>query len=155
MDSIEDLLRELKKSPSTRWMANEVDETLAQGVSMNVKDAVEDNRFFELMPVNIVQKKENNKRLSYETSRPFTEHEKIEVTLKAFEVIYLDLPAIRSSAVNNLVEFNNNLQSIVFSSADDDLTDREENHKITINKTSEELQYYKEAYSNFLGEIDK
>lgn len=91
MKSIEDFLDELRLSPSTSWMANEIDETLSHGISMNVKDAESDSGFFDLAPSYDVLAVERNKRQKYETSRPYSEDEKVDVILKAIEVMYLDL----------------------------------------------------------------
>lgn len=155
MDNIEDLLRDLKESPSTRWVANEIDETLSQGVSMNFKDAAEDSRFYELIPASNIPSQDKNKRQKYETSRPFTEDERIEVILKAFEVVYLDLPAIRDSAIRNLVEIDNNIESIVFSSADDDISNENNTHEISIIGIKEESNRLKKTHSEFVKEIEK
>lgn len=155
MAKIEDLLRVLKESPSTRWVAHEVDETLSQGVSMNFKDAAEDSRFYELMPAINIPTQDKNKRQKYETSRPFTEDEKIEVILKAFEVMYLDLPAIRESAIKNLAEIDNGIKSIVFSSADDDISNEKNTHNINIVGISEESNRLRKIHSEFVKEIEK
>jgi hypothetical protein len=155
MENIEELLRDLKESPSTRWVANEVDETLSQGVSMNFKDAAEDSRFYELMPASNIPAQDKNKRQKYETSRPFTEGEKIEVILKAFEVMYLDLPAIRESAIKNLSEIDNSIESIVFSSADDDISNEKNTHEINIIGIEEESNRLRNIHLEFLEEIEK
>lgn len=154
MDTIEEFLRELRQVPATTWVADEIDETLSQGVSMNVKDAAADSGFFELLPFQNVPAKERNKRLTYETSRPFTEEEKIQVILKAIEVMYLDLPAIRNSALNNLKAFGD-IDSIVFSSADEEFTKQEMVHQINITEVSQELDKYRELHSRFASELGR
>lgn len=154
MDNIDEFLRELRLVTATKWIADEIDETLSQGVSMNVKDAAADSRFFELLPTQDLPAKERNKRQTYETSRPFTNEEKVDVILKALEVMYLDLPAIRSSAINNLKVFGD-IESITFSSVDGEFQEQEMAHKITPDAVLQELSRYRMMHSNFIRDLDK
>ena len=154
MNNVEDFLRVLRQTPTTTWIADEIDETLSQGVSMNVKEAATDSRFFDLVPSQDLPAKERNKRQKYETSRPFTEEEKVEVILKALEVMYLDLPAIRSSAINNLKVFED-VESITFSSADGEFIEEGIVHEIYADEVSQELDTFKEMHSNFIRELEK
>ncbi|MGP5323524.1 hypothetical protein [Vreelandella titanicae] len=154
MENIEDFLSELRQALATEWVADEIEETLSQGVSMNVKEAVTDSRFFDLVPSQNLSAKERNKRQKYETSRPFTEEEKAEVILKALEVIYLDLPAIRKSAIENLNVFGN-IETISFSSADEELIEQNVVHEVTRESVNKESEMYREMHFNFVEELDK
>lgn len=154
MENIEDFLKELRQAPATTWVAEEIEETLSQGVSMNVKEAVADSRFFDLVPSQDLSAKERNKRQKYETSRPFTDQEKIEVALKALEVIYLDLPEIRNSAIENLNEFGD-VAAVFFSSADEELIEQSVVHEITLVRARGDSEMYREMYSNFMKELGK
>ncbi|MEQ9914309.1 hypothetical protein [Pectobacterium polaris] len=154
MENIEVFLRELRESPTTSWVAGEVDETLSQGISMNVKDAATDSKFHELLPSQNITAQERNKRQKYETSRAFTDDEKLGVILKAFEVIYLDLPAIRKSAIVNLAEINTNIETITFSSAEEEILAEEKiSHEINLQEINEELHEYSELHTKFIMEM--
>lgn len=156
MENIEVFLRELRESPITSWVAGEVDETLSQGISMNVKDAATDSKFYELLPSQNITEKERNKRQKYETSRVFTDDEKLEVILKAFEVIYLDLPAIRKSAIINLAEIDKKIEKITFSSAEEEIVSEEKTaHEIKLKEIDEELNEYRELHNKFIREINQ
>ena len=96
-----------------------------------------------------------NKRQKYETSRPFTDEEKVEVILKAIEVIHLDLPAIRSSAIKNLNKFDFKFESIIFSPSDDELIKEENNHEINSDRVDTEESRYRELHENFMRELGK
>jgi hypothetical protein len=154
MNSIEEFLGVLRQNPTTTWVADEIDETLSQGVSMNVKEAATDSRFFELVPSQDLPANERNKRQKYETSRPFTEEEKVEVIIKAFEVMYLDLPAIRASAISNLKMFGG-IQSLTFSSSDEESIEKVIVHEISDDEVSQELKKYREMHSSFIRELEK
>ncbi|MDG0799538.1 hypothetical protein [Pectobacterium polaris] len=154
MENIEVFLRELRESPITSWVAGEVDETLSQGISMNVKDAATDSKFYEFFLSQNISTQERNKRQKYETSRVFTDDEKLEVILKAFEVIYLDLPAIRQSAIMNLSEIDTNIEKITFSSAEEEVVAEEKTaHEIKLKSVNEELNEYRELHTKFIMEI--
>lgn len=154
MENIEVFLRELRESPITSWVAGEVDETLSQGISMNVKDAATDSKFYELLLSQNITTQERNKRQKYETSRAFTDDEKLGVILKAFEVIYLDLPAIRQSAIMNLAEINKNIETITFSSEEEEILAEEKMvHEINLQGIDEESYEYRVLHSNFVREI--
>ncbi|WDF99217.1 hypothetical protein PSR30_01210 [Pectobacterium carotovorum subsp. carotovorum] len=156
MENIEVFLRELRESPITSWVAGEVDETLSQGISMNVKDAATDSKFYELLLSQNITTQERNKRQKYETSRAFTDDEKLEVILKAFEVIYLDLPAIRQSAIINLAEIGTNIEKITFSSAEEEIVEEEKTaHEIKLKGVDEELHEYRELHTKFIREINQ
>jgi hypothetical protein len=154
MNSIEEFLGVLRQNPTTTWVADEIDETLSQGVSMNVKEAATDSRFFELVPSQDLPANERNKRQKYETSRPFTEEEKVEVIIKAFEVMYLDLPAIRASAISNLKMFGG-IQSLTFSSSDEESIEKVIVHEISDDEVSQELEKYRGMHSSFIRELEK
>ena len=155
MDDFEDFLRKLRENPATAWIADEIDETISQGVSMNVKDADKDSSFFELASTEELSTKEKNKRQNYETSRPYTEEEKIDLALKTIKVMYLDLPAIRYSALNNFREFCDEVKSISFSSDEKELVEQELVQDIKIELVADELAKYKTIHANFIKELDK
>lgn len=155
MENIEDFLRELRASSKTRWIANDIDETLSEGVSMNVKDAITDSNFFELLPSQDLPIQEKNKRKKYETSRPLNDEEKIQVILKAIEVTYLDLPAIQQSAIKNINELDGNIRSITFSSSDVEKLEDEVMPEIHLNNIDKKVDEYRNLHSNFIGELDK
>ena len=154
MNKVDEFIRDLKNNPNMTWVANEIEETLSRGVSMSVKEATGDNRFFQLVESNDITTKERNKRQKYETSRSYTEDEKIEVIQKALEVIFLDLPAIRESTVNNLNNLGVVFDSIQFSSSDDELMEQEIIHEIDSNNVLRELKEYKEAHQRYLDELN-
>ena len=155
MENIDTFLRELKESSDSRWIANEVDETLSEGISINVKEAAEDSKFDELVIFQNLPAQERNKRQKYETSRPFSDDEKLDVVIKAFEVVYVELPAIRKSAILNLTKFDSNIQTIVFSSSDEEIIEKRPTHEIDREKVIEESIRYKELLSNFMTEIKR
>ena len=104
-EKVETVLSLLRDKDSTRWVADQVLLSFSQGLSMNVKDAESDDRFNALEPANLT-KRERRKREKYETTRPYTEQEKLELLREALETLYLVLPAIQVAALNALNELS-------------------------------------------------
>ncbi|WP_054688215.1 hypothetical protein [Pantoea stewartii] len=157
MEDINDFIRELKDLEGVNWIANELDETLSQGVLMSADDADKElsyNRVFELSPFEELPAKERKKRTKYETTRPFTEEEKIDVIKNAFRVVFLDLPAVREAAMNNLRDFDNNIKTIVFSNSSEESSTKVEKHSIDIDDVEKELIRYNELHSAFIKELN-
>jgi hypothetical protein len=103
-EKVESVLSLLRDSDSTRWVADQVLSSFSQGLSMNVKDAESDDRFNALEPANLTTR-ERRKREKYETTRAYTEQEKLKLLRDALETLYVELPAIQVASLNALAEF--------------------------------------------------
>src|SRR5437762_3348685 len=97
------LLPLLRQSVSTRWIADNIAETLEQGVSVRVRDASSDVVFAaETAEPTGITRHERKKRETYETTRPYTESEELEVFAAALRTLLLDLPAIQVAGIQIL-----------------------------------------------------
>lgn len=150
MDLIEDFLSEIKKSADIGWLAEEIEEIISEGISMNVSEVSQSVELFELVSSLEWSKSDNKKRQQYETSRALNENEQVNVILDAIGSIYIDVPAFRQSALGRLKSFSDNITAIEFVS----LEKEEGNYIITHDSVINESEKYKEKYQEFLKELD-
>ena len=68
--------------------------------------------------------------------------------------MYLDLPAIRASAISNLKMFGG-IQSLTFSSSDEESIEKVIVHEISDDEVSQELEKYRGMHSSFIRELEK
>ncbi|CAG9297538.1 hypothetical protein [Celerinatantimonas diazotrophica] len=149
MEKIEDFLNVLRQSSGTSWMAEEIEDTFSQGISMKAQEADTDSSFFKLVPPDQLPAPEKKKRQKYETSRPFTPDEKVGVILKSIEVAFLDVPKIRHSALENLLKFDATIESIKFVPSDNDEIYQEVLHEIKATSINGDLTESQFAYDGF------
>lgn len=109
----EELLPLLKEDTSTSWVAEQIQMTFRQGISMNVRESLADVSFYQLVPSDITTK-ERAKREKYETTRSYSVTEKELIIINALKTLYLELPAIQLSALETLKEFGLDTTSIEF-----------------------------------------
>ncbi|MDN7542745.1 hypothetical protein [Burkholderia cenocepacia] len=123
MEKVDLVLRLLREDESTPWVADQVASSFAQGVSMNVKEALADVEFFSLEPQGL-SSREKQKREKYETTRPYTDDEKLLLLAEALETVYVDLPAIQVAGLKGLQSFTAEGISIEFAPPDEPEQDR-------------------------------
>jgi len=85
---------------------------------MNVKDAQADIAFYSLEPSDLTSR-ERQKREKYETTRPYTDGEKLELLAEALETLYIDLPAIQAAGLEALQDLGGGGASIEFAAPDE------------------------------------
>jgi len=123
MEKVDLVLRLLREDESTPWVADQVASSFAQGVSMNVKEALDDVQFFSLEPQGLTNR-EKQKREKYETTRPYTDDEKLLLLTEALKTLYVDLPAIQAAGLEGLQNFIADGTTIEFAPPDEPEEDR-------------------------------
>ena len=118
MEKIDLVMRLLREDERTPWIADQVASSFAQGVSMNVKEALTDSQFYSLEPSDLTSR-EKQKREKYETTRPYSEDEKLELLTEALDTLYIDLPAIQVAALKSLLDFGVGRSTIEFAPPDE------------------------------------
>jgi hypothetical protein len=118
MEKIELVMSLLREHDSTPWVADQVASSFGQGVSMNAKDALGDAQFEGLEPSDLTAR-EKQKREKYETTRPYTDGEKLELLADALETLYVDLPAIQVAGLELLQGLGVTGTSIEFAPPDE------------------------------------
>lgn len=93
-----DLLRE---RPEVGWVASQLQETLADGISMTVRDSADDAVFMQLEPTDL-STRERQKREKYETTRPYTDEEASELIIGALKELFETLPAVQTAALERV-----------------------------------------------------
>ena len=95
------LIQLLRETQSNAWVADQLERSLGQGVSMTVKDTKGDAEFSQLEPSDLTAR-ERKKRETYETTRAYTDEEAVKLIEEAFRTIFVVLPAIQQSALKEL-----------------------------------------------------
>jgi hypothetical protein len=117
-DEVVTMLSLLRGSESTRWVAEQVVRTFSQGLSMSVKDASQDLGFSAREPAGLTTR-ERRKREKYETTRPYSDQEKVDLLRRALEALYVELPAIQVAALNGLKDLRTKATTIEFVAPDE------------------------------------
>ncbi len=110
---IDQLIKLLRESESTAWVAEQIKYTLSQGKSVTYKDAAKSKDFFKLESSDI-SNRDRKKRDSYETTRPYTEAEARELTVSALRSLFLDIPWFQLKAFMNLNDLGIDVGEIQF-----------------------------------------
>lgn len=118
MEQVDGLLRLLRESKETSWVADQLVASFAQGVSMNVKDAITDGRFFELAPYDI-SRGDERKRQTYETTRPYTDTEKLDLIKQALKALFVELPTVQVAGFRGLLDLGAHVSNIEFLAPED------------------------------------
>lgn len=101
MDKINAILSALRKSESTSWVAEQTTFTFSQGLSVSGKEASQELAFAALEPAGLTYR-ERRKREKYETTRPYSDGEKLDLLVRALTTFFIDLPAIQMAAFSGL-----------------------------------------------------
>lgn len=112
-ERVDKLLVMLRERDETSWVADQIVQSFGQGISMNVKEASLDLQFSALEPVGI-STREKQKREKYETTRPYSDEEKIELLREALETLFVELPAIQVAGMSGLRELGSKATAIEF-----------------------------------------
>jgi hypothetical protein len=118
-DGSRDFLDILRKDERLSWVVDQLNASFAEGISQSAKDAGS-HTINEFADVGSLSTRERAKREKYETSRPFSDDEKLELTKFALKEVFLTLPAMRASTFESLRELGSTASSIEFTVPDDE-----------------------------------
>lgn len=149
----EKLLELLRETEDSTWVADQLERTLAQGISMPVKDSKGDAEFYRLEPSGL-SAREKKKRETYETTRAYTEEESIEIIQDALRSLFITLPATQSSAVKTLRELGIDINDINFVPPDEPGRD-DAPHTLTINAENFSKEQAEARLQEFLERISE
>jgi hypothetical protein len=147
----DDLLSLLRNHEATNWVAEQVVQSFAQGVSMNVKDASSDARFSALEPSGLT-KREKQKRQKYETTRPYLETEKVELILRALKILFVELPAIQVAGMVDLQQLGSEATVIEFVPPDELEQSRSEYSK-SAGRVKDERGVLESNFAKFVAQL--
>lgn len=151
MEKIDQLMNLMRNSENFSWVADQISSTFDQGISINAKEAQEDRQFSQLSYPLTIQ--ETKKREKYETSRPYTDQEKLELLSKAITAVFEVLPAIQSNGIKTLKMFNENITRIEFLSPNN--TEQQPSYSIDLPEIDSKNQRLKENAQKFIQELKK
>jgi hypothetical protein len=111
MDDFDEALQRLREKPQTRWIAEQLAEVIAQGVSMARNEPSMESA---LANESSVTDYDRNKRATYQSSRAYTGHEKADLLMKAVHAVLVELPAIQLSAIERFRKLGSQATDIEF-----------------------------------------
>jgi hypothetical protein len=150
-DRIRDLLDAIRKDEQLSWVVEQLNASFAEGISQSAKDA-SSQALAEFVAPGSLSTREKTKREKYETSRPYTEDEKLELTKFALKEVFLTLPAMKASTFELLRELGSTASSIEFTVPDEE--EREEgSYAEATNPNRDSQQELSRRFTAFLGRI--
>ena len=153
MEKIDLVMRLLREDERTPWVADQVASSFAQGVSMNVKEALSDVQFYNPEPSDLTSR-ERQKREKYETTRPYSDEEKLELLTEALDALYVDLPAIQVAALKSLRDLGMAASTIEFAPPDEPEQGRH-GHAVELQELSKTQEILKSNFERFQQELAK
>jgi hypothetical protein len=151
MERIDQLMDLMRNSEDFSWIADQLSSTFDQGVLIKAKEAQEDSRFASLSYHQSTQ--ESKKREKYETSRPYSDQEKLDLLTKAITAVFEVLPAIQNNGIKTLKKFNESITRIEFLSPNS--TEQNPSYSIDLLEIDSKNQRLKENAQKFIQELKK
>lgn len=154
MEEVDLILRLMRESDDARWIAEQIDASFAQGISLSAKEAIVDGRFLELQPPMGLSKVEQRKREKYETTRPYTDSEKKDLVVAALKAVFVDLPSIHSAGMRGLREVGAAFTSVEFMPPAE-LEQGHSSYSRNLPETQAQESSLRERVEKFLAEFNK
>lgn len=110
-----DLLDLLRRDEKIAWVVDHLLNSFAEGITESAKEkVVNSNPEVD----DKTEAREKTKRAKYETTRPYTDSEKIELISFAIQQVFEVIPAMQTAAAHALKEFDVNASVIEFAAPD-------------------------------------
>jgi len=153
MEKIDQLMDLMRNSEDFSWIADQLSSTFDQGVSIKAKEAQADRHFAQPSYPYHQTTQETKKREKYETSRPYSDQEKLELLSKAITAVFETLPAIQNNGIKTLKKFNEGITRIEFFSPNS--TEQNPLYSIDLPEIDSKNQKLKENAQKFIQELKK
>jgi hypothetical protein len=116
---VRELFDAMRADESVSWVVEQLSASFAEGVSESAKDAVAQESA-KSNAGGSRAKREKSGRENYETSRSYTDVEKLELAKFALKEVFLTLPAMTISTLERLRELGSTASSIEFRTPDEE-----------------------------------
>jgi hypothetical protein len=93
------LLEILRNDDRLSWIVEQLTASYAEGISQSAKDTASPI-LTEIVDVQSLSRREKAKREKYETSRPYSSEEKLDLSKFALKEVFLTLPAMKAATFN-------------------------------------------------------
>lgn len=150
-DRVRDLLDAIRADEQLFWVVEQLNASFAEGISQSAKDA-SSQPLAEFVVPGSLSAREKTKREKYETSRPYTDDEKLELTKFALKEIFLTLPAMKASTFESLHELGSTASSIEFTVPDEEER-KEGSYTVAANPNRASQQELGHRFNVFLERI--
>jgi hypothetical protein len=145
------LLEILRNDDRLSWIVEQLTASYAEGISQSAKDTASPI-LTEIVDVQSLSRREKAKREKYETSRPYSSEEKLDLSKFALKEVFLTLPAMKAATFNSLRELGSTATSIEFTVPDEE--DRAEgSYTEEVTPTRDSQEDLKRRINEFLQRI--
>lgn len=110
---------DLFKKEKISWIVDQLIASFSEGIASSAEDASPIHGDISIESVKL-SSSERTKRKKYETSRPYDEHEKLDLIKFALHEVFLNLPALKMSADKSLKELGATADKIEFLAPDEE-----------------------------------
>lgn len=150
-DRVRELLDAMRRDERLAWVVEQLNASFAEGISQSAKDA-SSQVFSDFIAPAPLSTRDKTKREKYETSRPYTDDEKLELAKFALKEVFLTLPAMKASTFDSLRELGSTASSIEFTVPDEE--EREEGSYAEATDSNRALQQeLRRRFTEFLQRI--
>jgi hypothetical protein len=151
MSEISQLVLEvIRKDKAIAWIADELSASYSEGIAQSAKERPVSLQALSLTETDLITR-ERSKREKYETSRPYSEAEKLELVDFGLRQVFVAIPAMQDSIFKTLSKLGCNASRIEFVAPDEERVGLE--HSFTASpKSADELA---QNVANFLKVLRK
>lgn len=109
----------LRTDERLTWIVDQLVASFTEGIAQSAKETGDSTR---MDPVNagVVSTREKTKREKYETSRPYSEEEKVALIEFALHEVFVTLPSIQAATATALAQLGSSANAIEFAAPDDE-----------------------------------
>jgi len=110
----------LRSDTAVSWVADHLLASYAEGIAQSAKELVLTDQASYALAHDTTARREKVKREKYETSRPYSESERVALLEFALEQVFITLPAIQTSVAKALTDLGAKANTIEFSAPDEE-----------------------------------
>jgi hypothetical protein len=109
----------LRSDGRMAWVAEQMIASFSEGIAHSAKESA-DPAQREFGDVVSLSARDRTKREKYETSRPYTESEKLVLIRFALEEVFVTLPSMQDASVKALADLGSSASTIEFTAPDEE-----------------------------------
>lgn len=133
-DKVSQTLDLLAADMLTTWVRDELQASFAEGITEKVSEQAKSSGYVSVVePMALREaRKEQTKRESYETTRPYTADEQLDLLEFALTQVFVALPAVRTSTTSFLRKLAPSLEAVEFLSDQDEAAAPRHRHDLVV-----------------------
>lgn len=144
----------LEEDSNATWIRDQISESIAEGITQSAKgDPPIRGDIAHSQATSDLAYRERSRREKYETSRPFSEQERVLLIRSGLREVFVTIPAVELAAIRYLRSLTSDSTSIVFSAPEEyEVADARSVHRIEM--TEAQAKDLSERFERFSRELD-